>query len=132
MIGCMLSYNVSRLGEAVNDSKTKTTKIMDVLKELLETIKNNSIDNKCTIENVDLFVKSWTKETETLQLRKADVMVRCFKNYKGQFFIYKSRITKSETKFKVARNFESQGRTVLVSENNNKYYLHEVAPYNEP
>ncbi len=59
-------------------------------------------------------------------------MARCFKNYKGQFFIYKSRITKSETKFKVARNFESQGRTVLVSENNNKYYLHEVAPYNEP
>ena len=105
---------------------------MDVLKELLETIKNNSIDNKCTIENVDLFVKSWTKEADTLHLRKADVMARCLKNYKGQFFIYKSRITKSETKFKVTRNFESQGRTVLVSENNNKYYLHEVAPYNEP
>ena len=46
---------------------------MDVLKELLDTIKNNSIDNKCTIENVDLFVKSWTKEAESLQLRKADV-----------------------------------------------------------
>lgn len=39
---------------------------MDVLKELLETIKNNSIDNKCTIENVDLFVKSWTNEAKTL------------------------------------------------------------------
>ncbi len=72
------------------------------------------------------------KYTNSLQLRKADVMARCFKNYKGQYFIYKSKITKAETKFKVARNFESQGRTVLVSENDNKYYLNEVIPYNEP
>ena len=105
---------------------------MSVLKELLKTLKDNSIDNKVTIDNVDLFVKSWTKEAESLQLRKADVMARCFKNYKGQYFIYKSKITKAETKFKVVRNFESQGRTVLVSENDNKYYLNEVIPYNEP
>ena len=41
-------------------------------------------------------------------------MARCFKNYKGQFFIYKSRITKAETKFKVVRNFESQFLSHLI------------------
>ena len=56
---------------------------MNVLKELLKTLKDNSIDNKVTIENVDLFVKSWTKEAEILQLRKADVSgsLHCHHNY---------------------------------------------------
>jgi len=46
---------------------------MEVFNELLETIEKNSIDNKCTIDNVELFVKSWKKEAKTLQLRKTDV-----------------------------------------------------------
>ena len=56
---------------------------MNVLKELLKTLKDNSIDNKVTIENVDLFVKSWTKEAEILQLRIADVSgsLPCHHNY---------------------------------------------------
>ena len=105
---------------------------MEVFYKLLETIEKGSINNQITITNVELFVQSWKREAESLQLRKTDVMARCFKNYKGQYFIYKSKITKAETKFKVVRNFESQGRTVLVSENDNKYYLNEVIPYNEP
>lgn len=75
---------------------------------------------------------------ETLQLRKTDVMACCskkkkeYKDYIGKEFIYTSKITRAETWFKVIAHFERAGRTVLVSENNNGYYLDEVFPYNKP
>jgi len=50
---------------------------MEVFYKLLETIEKGSINNQITITNVELFVQSWKKEAESLQLRKADVN-RCF------------------------------------------------------
>lgn len=50
---------------------------MEIFNKLLETIEESSINNKATIENVELFVKSWKKEAESLQLRKADVSNCC-------------------------------------------------------
>jgi len=46
---------------------------MNVFNELLETIEKSSINNKASIENVELFVKSWQKEND-LQLHKTLVM----------------------------------------------------------
>lgn len=46
---------------------------MEVFNKLLETIENSAINNKATIENVELFVKSWKREAESLQLRKTGV-----------------------------------------------------------
>lgn len=46
---------------------------MEVFIKLLETIEKGSIDNQITITNVDLFIKAWKREAESLQLRKADV-----------------------------------------------------------
>ena len=67
-----------------------------------------------------------------LQLQQTGVIARCYEDYIGKKFIYKSKITTHNTIFKVIAHFERCGKTVLVSENNNAYYLHEVRPYNEP
>jgi hypothetical protein len=66
---------------------------MEVFNELLETIKTNAIENKCTIDNVELFVKSWKKEAESLQLRKADVSSSDFRifEYNGVFKIQRKQ-----------------------------------------
>jgi hypothetical protein len=37
---------------------------MKTLKNLLNLIETESINNKCTITNVDLFVKSWRREMD--------------------------------------------------------------------
>ena len=71
-------------------------------------------------------------EILALQLQQTGVMARCFEDYIGKKFIYKSKITRHNTIFKVVAQFERCGKTVLVSENNNAYYLNEVRPYNEP
>lgn len=49
---------------------------MEVFNKLLETIEKGSINNQITITNVEIFVKSWKREAESLQLRKADVIVQ--------------------------------------------------------
>jgi hypothetical protein len=46
---------------------------MEVFNKLLETIEKGSINNQITITNIDLFVKAWKREAESLQLRKTDV-----------------------------------------------------------
>jgi hypothetical protein len=49
---------------------------METLYKLLETIEKNSINNKVTIENVELFVKAWKREAQSLQLLQPDVIWR--------------------------------------------------------
>jgi len=39
---------------------------MEAFDKLLETIEKKSINNKATIENVELFVESWKKEAKNL------------------------------------------------------------------
>lgn len=56
---------------------------MEVFYKLLETIEKSSIDNKVTIENVELFVQSWKREAESLQLRKTDVSGSVLDKNKG-------------------------------------------------
>ena len=77
-------------------------------------------------------IDEYYKQELALQLRQTGVMARCYEDYIGKKFIYKSKITRHNTIFKVIAHFERCGKTVLVSENNNAYYLHEVRPYNEP
>ena len=72
-------------------------------------------------------IETLLTEYQALQLQQTGVMARCFEDYIGKKFIYKSKITRHNTIFKVIAQFERCGKTVLVSENNNKYYLHEVA-----
>ena len=85
-----------------------------------------------TYENRNTATKEILQICQNLQLQQTGVMARCFEDYIGKKFIYKSKITTHNTIFKVIAQFERCGKTVLVSENNNAYYLNEVRPYNEP
>jgi hypothetical protein len=51
-------FKVANLKSQIKNLKNKNKKI----KLLFKTLKNNSIDNKNTINNVDLFIKSWKRE----------------------------------------------------------------------
>ena len=95
----------------------------------------NYYKNNCEEDyiNTPISVLRYITELEqALQLQQTGVMARCFEDYIGKKFIYKSKITTHNTIFKVIAQFERCGKTVLVSENNNAYYLNEVRPYNEP
>lgn len=90
------------------------------------------IENGVVTDVISISARLIQIKDQALQLQQTGVMARCFEDYIGKKFIYKSKITRHNTIFKVIAQFERCGKTVLVSENNNKYYLHEVAPYNEP
>tara|TARA_R110000751_G_scaffold132459_1_gene234965 strand:- start:805 stop:1056 length:252 start_codon:yes stop_codon:yes gene_type:complete len=45
----------------------KSTDTKEVLEELISTIEKNSFDNKATIENVQLWAKSWRREAKELK-----------------------------------------------------------------
>ena len=51
-------FEVANLKSQLKNLKNKNKKI----KLLFKTLKNNSIDNKAIISNVDLFIKSWKRE----------------------------------------------------------------------
>jgi hypothetical protein len=79
---------------------------MEVFNKLLETIEKSSINNKATIENVELFVKAWKKEAESLQLRKADVSGSVFSEiYSDLTTISASLLTKKLSEFEEDWNF---------------------------
>ncbi len=103
---------------------------MDIL-TFINSLTNEDL-NRIRNSKSDAEARRLLREHQALQLQQTGVMARCFEDYIGKKFIYKSKITRHNTIFKVIAQFERCGKTVLVSENNNKYYLHEVAPYNEP
>jgi len=51
-------FEIANLKRQIKNLKNKNKKI----KLLFKTLKNNSIDNKAIISNVDLFIKSWKRE----------------------------------------------------------------------
>ena len=93
---------------------------------------NEKRDYQYSVNDLRNVITEAYKNAEALQLQQTGVMARCYEDYIGKKFIYKSKITTHNTIFKVIAHFERCGKTVLVSENNNAYYLHEVRPYNEP
>lgn len=42
--------------------KAREIDSQDVYNEMFDTLKRNSVDNVATITNVDLFIKSWSRE----------------------------------------------------------------------
>ena len=117
-------------------------KIDDIKKTITFLLENGEFADIETAYNISMNalndIDELYKQYQDLQLLQTGVMACCSKNkkeykdYIGKEFIYKSKITRAETWFKVIAHFERAGRTVLISENNNGYYLDEVRPYNKP
>lgn len=49
----------------------------EVLESLISTIEKNSTDNKATITNVDLWVKSWREELKHVNNSVLDDVIKC-------------------------------------------------------
>ena len=52
----------------------------EVLENLISTIEKNSTDNKATITNVDLWVKSWREELSKVNNSVLDDVIKCEHN----------------------------------------------------
>ena len=70
------------------------------------------------------------ENAQALQLLQTGVIDSCSNAYIGKEFVYTSGITNCKTIFKVARTDDRYGQTILISENENKYFLGEVIPHN--
>lgn len=71
-----------------------------------------------------------SKKSQTKQSCKTGVIASCSNAYIGKEFVYTSIITNCKTIFKVARTDDRYSKTILISENKNRYFLDEVIPHN--
>ena len=100
---------------------------MDIKKEYEKFFERKKND-LCVHDAEDAI--AFAKHYQALQLQQTGVIASCSNTYIGKEFVYASRITNCKTIFKVARTDDRYGQTILISENENKYFLGEVIPHN--
>ena len=94
-------------------------------------LKGKGISNNDFMDSgVADLIETLLTEYQALQLQQTGVMASCYNTYIGKEFVYTSRITNCKTIFKVARTDDRYSKTILISENKNRYFLDEVIPHN--
>ena len=59
--------NVDKTENWIAGAKYESERMHSILAEMFTTLKYNAVDNISTIHNVDLFIKSWTREFKNKQ-----------------------------------------------------------------